>query len=42
MLGARCIDRAACFTAASKAAPVSVSKRTLRKQYGNPEGGGIR
>lgn len=40
MDGARCIDRESCFAAASKAAPVRVPKRVLRKHY--PEGGGIK
>jgi hypothetical protein len=42
MDGHRCADRDACAKATARAAPVSVPKRVLRKQYGNPEGGGIR
>jgi hypothetical protein len=35
MDGNRCIDRDACLKASFRAAPVSVSKRILRKQFGN-------
>lgn len=35
MDGHRCDDRAACLKATFRAAPVHVSKTTLRKQYGN-------
>jgi hypothetical protein len=35
MDGNRCIDRHACLKASFRAAPVVVSKRILRKQFGN-------
>jgi hypothetical protein len=35
MDGTRCADRDACLKAAFRAAPVSVPKRVLRKQFGS-------
>ncbi len=37
MDGTRCADREACHAAMVKAAPVSVPKYVLRKQYGSGE-----